>query len=477
MLSKIAPGQSDELLLGFETSDDAAVYRLTDDMAAVLTLDFFTPIVDDPYDFGRITAANALSDVYAMGGTPLAALNLLAFPCALGPDIVGQVVRGGADKVREAGAITVGGHTIEDSEPKYGLAVFGTVHPEKVVRNRGCVPGDVLFLTKPIGTGVIATALKRDLVSADEAREVIESMAELNAAGCSAMLAAGAHAATDVTGYGLAGHLHEMLEASGCSAEISWDALPRFDRAFELAAAGCKPGRAAAIVLWAEEFLDADRSNPKAHNDRMSLLCDPQTSGGLLVSIPAEKADEFAQRFFDTAGRPAARIGNVVEGEPGRIRVIEPLPVEAAGENARSAEAASATGASAMACGVPETMAFSAAGGTSSAGKDVFILGDTLGKGNDDLGRLLMTKFIYFMAREEKPPRSITLMNHGVRLSCEGSEVLEDLELLAEKGVVIRTCGTCLDFLGIAESLKVGGVGTMPPSVELLLGDDNVLVL
>ncbi len=179
MLDKIAPGHSDALMLGFETSDDSAVYRLTDDMAALLTVDFFTPIVDDPYDFGRITAANALSDIYAMGGRPLTAMNLLAFPCSMGADIVGEVVRGGAEKVTEAGAVTVGGHTIDDKEPKFGLSVFGVVHPDKVVRNRGALVGDVLFLTKPIGTGLMGTALKNGLEDEDTARDVIESMAAL----------------------------------------------------------------------------------------------------------------------------------------------------------------------------------------------------------------------------------------------------------------------------------------------------------
>ena len=216
MLDKIAPGHSDALMLGFETSDDSAVYRLTDDLAALLTVDFFTPIVDDPYDFGRITAANALSDIYAMGGRPLTAMNLLAFPCSMGADIVGEVVRGGAEKVTEAGAVTVGGHTIDDKEPKFGLSVFGVVHPDKVVRNRGALVGDVLFLTKPVGTGLIGTALKNGLEDEDSAREVIESMAALNRHACEAMVAVGVHAATDVTGFGLLGHLHEMVEASGC---------------------------------------------------------------------------------------------------------------------------------------------------------------------------------------------------------------------------------------------------------------------
>src|SRR5450830_1224085 len=166
-------------MVGFETADDAAVYVLDDETALLLTVDFFTPIVDDPYDFGRITAANALSDIYAMGGRPLTAMNLVAFPCTLGPDVVAEVMRGGADVCREAGAVVVGGHTIDDKEPKFGLSVMGTVHPSAVVRNVGALPGDVLVLTKPIGTGIIATAIKRGLETEDSARRVIESMALL----------------------------------------------------------------------------------------------------------------------------------------------------------------------------------------------------------------------------------------------------------------------------------------------------------
>jgi len=283
VLDKIAPGHSDALILGFETSDDSAVYRLTDDMAALLTVDFFTPIVDDPYDFGRITAANALSDIYAMGGRPLTAMNLLAFPCSMGAEIVGEVVRGGAEKVTEAGAVTVGGHTIDDKEPKYGLSVFGVVHPDKVIRNRGAEPGDALFLTKPIGTGVIATALKNGLETEDTARDVIESMAALNRYAAEAMVAVGVHACTDVTGFGLVGHLHEMVDASGCAAELDLAAVPVFDRTLEWAAQGVVPGRTADVVAWADEFLtwqsDADAQL------WLRVLCDPQTSGGLLIAV------------------------------------------------------------------------------------------------------------------------------------------------------------------------------------------------
>ena len=293
-------------MLGFETSDDAAVYRLSDDMAALLTIDFFTPIVDDPYDFGRITAANALSDVYAMGGRPLAVLNMLAFPCSLGPDVVGELVRGGAEKVAEAGAVTVGGHTIDDKEPKFGLAVFGTVHPERVIRNRGACPGDVIFLTKPIGTGLWGTALKGGFVTEDEARDVIESMAALNKAACEAMVEVGVHAATDVTGFGLFGHLHEMADASNCSAEIALEEVPLFDRSLEFARDGVVPGRTAEVVEWANDFTrwhsTLDRS------EWMRVLCDPQTSGGLLMAVAPELADALGDALT-SRGVLAARVG------------------------------------------------------------------------------------------------------------------------------------------------------------------------
>ncbi len=290
MLDGIAPGFSDALMLGFETSDDAAVYRLSDDSAALLTVDFFTPIVDDPYDFGRITAANALSDVYAMGGRPLAVMNLLAFPCSLGPDVVGEVVRGGAEKVLEAGAVVVGGHTIDDKEPKFGLSVFGTVHPDRVIRNRGALPGDEIVLTKPLGTGLWGTALKRELVSEDDARQVIESMAELNRAASEAMVEVGVHAATDVTGFGLLGHLHEMAAASGCGAEIRVDAIPLFDGALDWAERNVAPGRTAEVVAWANDFV-------RWHSDRdrdvlMRVLCDPQTSGGLMMAVSEPLRDQ-----------------------------------------------------------------------------------------------------------------------------------------------------------------------------------------
>lgn len=284
----------------------------------MLTVDFFTPIVDDPYDFGRITAANALSDIYAMGGRPLTAMNLLAFPCSMGAEIVGEVVRGGAEKVTEAGAVTVGGHTIDDSEPKYGLSVFGVVHPDKVVRNRGAMIGDSLYLTKPIGTGIIGTAMKRGLEDETSARPVIESMAQLNKAAAEAMVEVGVHAATDVTGFGLLGHLHEMVEASGCAAELHLSAVALFDNVLRYAEEGVVPGRTKEIVSWTSAFVYWHASQDR--DVWMRVLCDPQTSGGLLISVDSESGAALESAFGER-GVEWARVGRCISGKPGALTV------------------------------------------------------------------------------------------------------------------------------------------------------------
>jgi len=305
-------------MLGFETNDDAAVYRLAPDLAALLTVDFFTPIVDDPYDFGRIAAANALSDVYAMGGRPVTAMNLLAFPCTMGADVVGEVVRGGAEKVSEAGAVTVGGHTIDDKEPKFGLSVMGVARPGEVVRNVGARAGDVLFLTKPIGTGVIATAIKQGLETERSASVVIEAMAALNRGASEAMVEIGVSAATDVTGFGLLGHLHEMAQGSGEAACVRAADVPLFDRALDYADRGVIPGRTHDLVTWAREFTDWRADEPA--ETWLRVLADPQTSGGLLIAVAPERADALAAAFA-TKGVLATRIGGIEEGRPGSIIV------------------------------------------------------------------------------------------------------------------------------------------------------------
>jgi selenide, water dikinase len=308
-------------MLGFDTADDAAVYKIDDDNAAVLTLDFFTPVVDDPYEYGAIAAANALSDVFAMGARPVTALNILAFPSCMGKEVVSEVLRGGADKVREAGAFVVGGHSIEDDEPKYGLSVFGLVNPKKLIRNGGALPGDALYYTKTLGTGIMNAALRAKLKSDADLRPIIDSMMELNKAASEAGIAAGMRACTDVTGFGLVGHLHEMVDASACAARIRWDAIPLFDGVYELSCDYCRPGKTFGIIDWASEFVEQGDLDDYEYDNRMGVLCDPQSSGGLLVAVPPENTEIFEAEFERHCGRKAARIGEFIDGKPGTIQV------------------------------------------------------------------------------------------------------------------------------------------------------------
>ena len=308
-----------DVMLGFETSDDCAVYKLRDDLVAVLTLDFFTPVVDDPYEFGCVAAANALSDVFAMGVKPLAALNILAFPVSLGTKVVAEVMRGGSDKVREAGAFIVGGHSIDDDEPKYGLAVFGTAHPDEILRNGGATAGDVLYYSKPIGMGIMNSAFTAKMEDDQSMRPVIEAMMELNRYAAEAFEGLDVHACTDVTGFGLAGHLHEMLEPSKMAAIIDWDRLPLFDKVYEYSSIGCRPGRGYDVQDWAEEFVRKGTLSEEEYNNRMGVLCDPQTSGGLLVALPAEQGPAYEAKFEELLGRKPARIGEIVDGPVGTI--------------------------------------------------------------------------------------------------------------------------------------------------------------
>lgn len=295
------------------------MWKLNDATAAVLTVDFFTPVVDDPYEFGRVAGANALSDVFAMGAKPHVALNLLALDSELGPEVAGEILRGGADAAHAAGAFVAGGHTIDDDEPKYGLCVFGTVDPKRIVRNEGAQAGDVLYLTKRIGTGILSAAVKNDLIAQDEFRPAVESMMELNIAGGEAMVAAGVHAATDVTGFGLAGHLHEMLEASGVGAVIDFAALPLFNRVWELSCAYCRPNRAFSIMDLAEDYVQQGSLDDDEFDNRMGVVCDPQTSGGILAAIPPESASTFEAEFTRLAGRAPWKVGRVTAAKAGTI--------------------------------------------------------------------------------------------------------------------------------------------------------------
>ena len=309
------------MLLGFETNDDAAVWKLTDDLAAVLTVDFFTPVVDDPYEFGRIAAANALSDVFAMGATPHVALNLLALDCNLGAEVAAEILRGGADVVSEAGAVIAGGHTVDDAEPKYGLAVFGTVRPDHIMRNQGAQPGDVLYLTKPLGTGIMAAAARIGRIDDTALRPAIESMMQLNAAGARAAIEVGAHALTDVTGFGLAGHLHEMLEASGCAAAVHWDSLPLFEGVVEHARAYCRPSRGFETADFAQSFVNQGTLDDEEFDVRLAVLSDPQTSGGLLVAVSPQAASAFESACLHHGVATCAPIGKVEQGEAGLINL------------------------------------------------------------------------------------------------------------------------------------------------------------
>lgn len=315
------PNTDPDLLVGTNTADDAGVYRIAPDLALVQTLDFFTPILDDPYDFGRVAAANALSDVYAMGGRPLTALNILCFPAGImDPGTAADILRGGADKVREAGALLVGGHTVQDREPKYGLSVTGVIHPERIVRNVGARPGDRLVLTKPLGTGVITTGLKRDEAPPEVVAAAAEGMATLNRAAADAMLEVGVSAATDITGFGLVGHLMEMLEGSGVSAWVAVREVPFYEGFWPLAERGLFPGGARDNLSFVRDRLIAPRNLPET---RMLALCDPQTSGGLLIAVPAERHGRLVHEL-SSRGCLAATVGEVIasDGRASSIRVV-----------------------------------------------------------------------------------------------------------------------------------------------------------
>jgi len=311
LLAGLPDGGADPaVLVGPGTADDAGVYRLTDELALVQTADFFTPIVDDPYDFGRIAATNALSDVYAMGARPVTALNLVAFSLEeLGGDVLREILRGGADVVTASGAAIVGGHSIDDREPKYGLAVTGVVHPDEVLTNAGGRAGDALVLTKPVGAGAISTAVKRGLAGEDAVARAVAVMTTLNADAAAAARAAGAHALTDVTGFGLLGHLHELTRASGVAAELDAGAVPAIDGALDLLAdEAAVSGGSRRNAEYAAEFASfAEGIDPA----RRRLVTDAMTSGGLLAAVPPAHAGEV----------PGALVGRLVDGPAGAISV------------------------------------------------------------------------------------------------------------------------------------------------------------
>jgi selenide, water dikinase len=309
LLAELPRPDDPNVLVGSDTADDAAAYRVAEDLAILTTVDFFTPIVDDPYDFGRIAATNALSDIYAMGGEPLTALNLVAYSLdELGGEVLREILRGGHDAAAGAGVAIVGGHSIDDSEPKYGLAVTGRVHPDLLVRNSTARAGHDLYLTKPVGGGVASTAAKRGLAGDELVQRAIEVMTTLNRDAAAQALASDLSAMTDVTGFGLLGHLHELALASGVAAELDAAAVPAIDGVLELLREDEPPiaGGTRRNREWVEPFIELGSAAPE---EVVWLICDAMTSGGLLVAAAPG------------SGAPGARIGRLVEGEPGRIAV------------------------------------------------------------------------------------------------------------------------------------------------------------
>lgn len=309
------PRVTDEnVLVGFDTADDAGVYRLTPECALVQTVDFFTPIVDDPTTFGAIAAANALSDIYAMGARPLCALSIVAYPARGEPEVLIEILRGGAGKMQEAGCVILGGHSVADEEIKFGYAVTGVVHPQRVRTNRGAMPGDTLVLTKPLGTGLIATAMKRGLADPAHVAAAVASMLELNRAASEALADLNVHALTDVTGFGLIGHAREMAVASDVTLAIEQASVPLLPGALEYARAGAIAGG----LKNNREFASCDvQVEAEMTPELLDVLYDPQTSGGLLAALPEADAAVFLQRF--PQGR---RIGRVLSRQQRSIRIL-----------------------------------------------------------------------------------------------------------------------------------------------------------
>lgn len=312
-LDKNTEHRDPNLLVGFDMSDDAGVYQIAPDLALVQTVDFFTPIVDDPFLYGQIAAANSLSDIYAMGGKPLTALSIACFSCSLDPNILVEILRGGEDKIKESGTILLGGHTVTDEEIKYGLSVTGTIHPAKVVTNSGARPGDLLLLTKPLGTGIITTAFKFDMITEAETKEATTNMATLNRAASEAMQRIGVNACTDVTGFGLMGHGCEMAKGSEVLIRIQSSEVPIMAGVLSLIEQEAIPGGAFANRRYFQEWVTFEDT---VSETMRIALCDPQTSGGLLISVPKEKAEELLAEINAGNESRAFIIGEVLERDP-----------------------------------------------------------------------------------------------------------------------------------------------------------------
>jgi len=307
----------ENLLVGMGTSDDASVYKITDDLALVQTLDFFTPVVDDPYVYGQIAAANSLSDVYAMGGEPKLALNITCFPADLPKDIVKSILKGGHDKVKEAGAMVIGGHTVEDTEPKFGLSVTGFIHPKDVVTNSNAKPGDVLILTKPLGLGILNTGIKAGIVSEEGYKTAVRTMTELNKFSKDAMMKVGVNSCTDITGFGLLGHAFEMAEGSDVTIKFNAVTIPIIEEALSLARMGIIPAGAYRNFEYIKKHVKISDKVPQEITDCMT---DPQTSGGLLISVEKNKAEMLLNELKNSI-TPYAQIGEVLEKQEFRIIV------------------------------------------------------------------------------------------------------------------------------------------------------------
>jgi len=320
ILASLPHRGDDRVIVGTETSDDATVYRISDDFAIVQSLDFFTPIVDDPYEFGSIAAANALSDIYAMGATPLFAMNIVGFPeNTLPMSVLEDILRGAHAKAAEAGISVLGGHTIEDPEPKYGMVVCGGIHPDKVIKNFGIQPGDVLILTKPIGTGILSTAIKRGLVTPETTRKVILQMSTLNKTAAEVMIRFPVNACTDITGFGLLGHLREMSRASAANIEISYSAVPFLDEVEGLATAGVVPGGTFNNLDHVQDDVDFGILG----RTKQLMLCDAQTSGGLLMALPAGSAGDCLSALHKEGLKDALIVGRCTGKGDGSIRIAD----------------------------------------------------------------------------------------------------------------------------------------------------------
>jgi selenide,water dikinase len=320
VLHSLPPFDHPDLIVGTETSDDAGVFRLRPDLAIVNTVDFFTPIVDDPYTFGQIAAANALSDVYAMGADPTTALNIVGFPKGkLDLEVLGEIIRGGAERAREAGAVVLGGHTIIDNELKYGMAVTGVVHPERVIRNVGVQPGDALILTKPLGTGIISTALKRRTASPASVRAAVASMIALNKQASATMRRFPVHACSDVTGYGLLGHTFEMASGSGVTVVIEARSMPLLPGARRLAAKGNLTGGCRRNRDYLKDKIAID---PGVKTDLVEIALDPQTSGGLLIALPQGDAGALLGALHADGVAAAATVGHATPLEDASVRLV-----------------------------------------------------------------------------------------------------------------------------------------------------------